>query len=78
MTTDDPHFVVDAILMEILGIETIPEDLQAENSENWDSANHLRLILAIEERFGVSFSIEEIETVSGRRQLIDILAAKKI
>jgi acyl carrier protein len=32
-----------------------------ETIENWDSIQHLNLVLAVEEKFGVQFSPEEIE-----------------
>lgn len=32
-----------------------------ETLENWDSVQHLNLVLAIEEKFGVQLSPEEIE-----------------
>jgi acyl carrier protein len=32
--------------------------------ENWDSMQHLTLVLAVEERFGVQFDPEEIEQMN--------------
>lgn len=42
-----------------LGIDQITEDASPDNIENWDSLNHLNLVLALEEGFGVSFSEEQ-------------------
>lgn len=39
-----------------LSVESSPESI-----ESWDSMQHLNLVLAIEERFGVQFEPEEIE-----------------
>ena len=39
----------------------------------WDSFNHLRLMTAIEETFGVQFSMEEIESIETLGQLDDLL-----
>ena len=33
--------------------------------ETWDSIQHLNLVLALEERFGLQLSPEEIEQISG-------------
>ena len=38
-----------------LGIDQITEDASPDSIENWDSLNHLNLVLALEEGFGVSF-----------------------
>lgn len=37
------------------------DDLTAEDVEAWDSVSHILLILAIEDRFGVSFTPRELE-----------------
>ena len=40
----------------------------------WDSFNHLRLMTAIEEEFGVQFSMDEIESIETAGQLDDLLS----
>ncbi len=40
----------------------------------WDSFNHLRLMTAIEEEFGVQFSMDEIEGIETAGQLDALLA----
>lgn len=54
------------IFADILEIEEnlLTEDFGPENSPLWDSMNNLRLITAIEEEFGIQFSMEEIETMA--------------
>lgn len=37
-----------------------PADASAETVEAWDSIGHLNLVLALEQRFGVSFDPEKI------------------
>jgi acyl carrier protein len=41
----------------------------------WDSFNHLRLMTAIEEEFGVQFSMDEIEGIETAGQLDALLSA---
>lgn len=38
-----------------ISAETTPETLEA-----WDSINHLSLVLALEQTFGISFDLDEI------------------
>lgn len=54
---------VRAIASDILGIPTVKltADSSPETIENWDSMQHLNLVLAIEEKFGVQLAPEEIE-----------------
>lgn len=42
----------------------------------WDSLGHIRLVAALEEAFGVSFTIEEIESMTGVGRILDRLADK--
>lgn len=43
-----------------MDISTIDENSSPETIEMWDSLNHMNLILALEEEFGVEFENEEI------------------
>lgn len=52
-------------LRELWRRDPAPDKISAESSpqsiESWDSMQHLNLVLAIEERFGLQFEPEEIE-----------------
>jgi acyl carrier protein len=52
------------------------DDLSSEGLESWDSLGHIRLIMAAEEAFGVSFTIDEIEELTSVRHFIDRITAK--
>ena len=41
--------------------EKITADSSPETIENWDSMQHLNLVLAVEEKFGVQLEPEDIE-----------------
>jgi acyl carrier protein len=48
------------VLKNVLGIDTIPDDISQQNCEAWDSMHHLQLIIELEEKFNVSFEPEDI------------------
>ena len=54
---------VRSVASDIFGVPT--EQITAESSpetiENWDSMQHLNLVLAVEEKFGVQLDPEDIE-----------------
>lgn len=54
---------VQAIASDIFGVPAgkITADSSPESIEKWDSMQHLNLVLAIEEKFGVQLAPEEIE-----------------
>jgi acyl carrier protein len=50
------------VFAEILGVERSairPETVQGEIPE-WDSVGHLNLMLGLEDRFGVSFDVDDL------------------
>jgi acyl carrier protein len=44
--------------------------------EQWDSGNHISLVLALEEEFGVSFEVSEIETMTSFADIVSTLENK--
>jgi acyl carrier protein len=40
--------------------ESVPDGATAETVPNWDSIGHLNLVMALEERYAVRFTLEEI------------------
>jgi acyl carrier protein len=54
---------VRSVASDIFGIPTdkITAESSPETIENWDSMQHLNLVLAIEEKFGVQLGPEDIE-----------------
>ena len=43
----------------------------AENTESWDSLGHLRIIMAIEEKFNIKFKTDEISSLNSVDKLIN-------
>ena len=54
---------VQSVASDIFGIpvDKITADSSPETIENWDSMQHLNLVLATEEKFGVQLDPEDIE-----------------
>ena len=49
---------------------TLTASTRAEHVRNWDSLNHMRLIAAIEDHYGISMSFEEVRAL---REVGDLL-----
>lgn len=52
----------------------INDELTPEDVDQWDSLNHLRLVTAAEQEFGIKLSTAEIESITSLgvlRQLIE-------
>lgn len=56
-----------------IGLQSTPKEVSG-----WDSYNHLRLALALEEVSGVAFSSEEITGMANVEAIVRILAARGV
>lgn len=67
-----------AVFREIFDDEELQlsESHDRESIEAWDSLGHIRLVSAMEEAFGVSFTLDEIEAMNSVPQIAAVLATK--
>jgi len=56
----------------------IHESLAAEQTSNWDSIRQLNLVMALEDAFAVSFSSEELGSLTSYRAIADALAQRGV
>ena len=70
---------VQRIFSDIFGVplESIRPDSSPETIESWDSLQHLNLVLALEQEFGVQFEPEEIETLVSPAFVATLVAEKQ-
>ncbi len=59
-------------------IAQINAESSADTLEAWDSLQHLNLVLAVEQEFGVQFTPEEIEKLISVNAVVEMLATKPI
>jgi len=52
------------------------EDTSSDDVAEWDSTNHVRLMVAIETAFGISFETSEITAPDNVGELLDLIQAK--
>lgn len=56
---------VERLVSDTFGLERskITEELTPDNVDGWDSMNHLKLISAIENEYGIRLSMSEIQSM---------------
>ena len=54
----------------------IHDQMTAADIDEWDSLNHINLIIAVERSFGVRFTTSEVSNVANVGEFIDILRGK--
>lgn len=61
------------IMTKVFEIESslVNDEISQKNTGQWDSLNHLNLIVEIEEEFDVSFSPEQIGSMTSLKKILD-------
>ena len=68
------------IMTKVFEIESslVNDEISQKNTGQWDSLNHLNLIVEIEEEFGVSFSPEQIGSMTSLKIILDEIKKTKL
>lgn len=66
------------VMADILQLDAarIDESTSMDSVEHWDSANHINLVLALEEEFGIAFNVAEIEAMTSFADVLSGVAAR--
>lgn len=66
------------ILRDVFDDESIvaTPKMTASDVKDWDSVNHITLIVAIEEEFGIKFNTAELEKMKNVGQMVDEIEKK--
>jgi len=80
---DDWRALTDRVRQIAADIFSVPVDgLTAESSPeaiaSWDSLNHLNLVLALEQEWGIQFSPEEMEELLSIAKIVSVVSAKSL
>ena len=55
---------------------TVDRDTTADDIEDWDSLEHIRLIGAVEREFGIKFTMKEVSSMKNVGEMMDIIAER--
>ena len=55
---------------------TLTNETSAENIEDWDSLSHIRLVVAIEKKFAIKFSYDELQNMNNVGDMVDLICRK--
>lgn len=58
--------------------EAVTPDSSTKTLASWDSLRHVELVVAIEERYGVSFAASEVFSLTSVQGFCDMLARKGV
>lgn len=78
MTSTNTLSTVNEIMIDVFDLddlEVTPETTAAD-VEEWDSLSHIRLVVAIERKFGFKFKNSEIESLKTVGDLVNLIDTK--
>ena len=79
MATESLTDQVCQIAADIFNVESAGLSLETSSTsiESWDSMQHLNLVLALEQEFGVAFEPEEIEAMTTVAAIVEVIEAAR-
>ncbi len=54
----------------------VNEETTSNDIEDWDSLEHINLIVAIEQEFGMKFNMHEVTTMKNVGEMVDIIISR--
>ena len=75
MTREQIFKKLDVVLRDVFDDDSIcvAESTTSEDIEDWDSLEHINLIAAVEQEFGVKFNMGQVVTMKNVGEMADII-----
>jgi len=69
---------VNAVFVDVLdnGSIMLNDETTAADVPEWDSLNHIQLVVAVEKKFGIRFTSREIQSWKNVGEMVDSISAK--
>ena len=55
---------------------TVNENTTSDDIEDWDSLEHINLVVAVEQEFGMKFNMNEVTTMKNVGEMVDIIKSR--
>lgn len=78
MNRDQVYEELTTLFLDVLSLDALNlnDATVASDVENWDSLNHINLIVAIEQKFKVSFTTREVKKLKNVGEIVDLVISK--
>lgn len=78
MTKEDIYVKLNNVFRDVFDDETIMITSKTTSSdiEDWDSLEHINLIVAVEQEFKIKFNMKEVTTMNNVGEMVDIILSR--
>lgn len=79
LTKEEIYKALDEVFQDVFDDESIhvgPETT-ADDIEDWDSLEHINLVVAIENRFGMKFNMNEVTSLKNVGEMVDLISERQ-
>ena len=78
MTRDQVYAELNEVFQDVFDDEsiTVSDATTADDIEDWDSLEHINLIVAVETHFGIKFTMGQVNNMKNVGEMVDIILAK--
>lgn len=75
MTREKIYKQLDEVFQDVFDDESIQvnDSTTADDIEDWDSLEHINLVVAIENKFGIKFNMNEVTSMKNVGEMVDII-----
>lgn len=79
MTREEVYEVLNGVFQDVFDDDsiTVNDATTSADIEDWDSLEHINLIVAVEKAFGIKFNVGEIHTMNNVGDMVTLIIAKK-
>ena len=79
MTREEVYEELNGVFQDVFDDESIVvnDETTANDIEDWDSLEHINLIVSVEKKFGVKFNIGEVHSMQKVGAMVTLILAKK-
>ncbi len=78
MTREEVFETLNGVFQDVFDDESIvvKEETTADDIEDWDSLEHINLIAAVEQEFGIKFSMGQVVAMKNVGEMADIIMSQ--
>ena len=78
MTREEVYETLNGVFQDVFDDEsiTVNDETTSDDIEDWDSLEHINLIAAVEQEFGVKFNMGQVVSMKKVGEMVDIILSQ--